>query len=131
ITIVSYNGITSQANASSAQSTASYVQKKAELYFAEKGNYPISISELTTADKSWTLPATMFGGAAPTASTAGTKGTGYVQVQTCRNVASATAISTSNIVGLRITWYDYQKSSSQLTNIDLGTCPSTTMAAIS
>ena len=36
ITIVFYNGITSRANASAAKSTASTMQKKAELYYSEE-----------------------------------------------------------------------------------------------
>lgn len=132
ITIVSYNGITNRANASSSKSTASTVQKKIELYNADKGNYPINKAALTAANETFTLDAATFGGSAPTASTTGTKGTNYVRVQTCRNVASATAISTSNIVGMRISYWDYEKAAgSEIVNIDLGTCPSTTIADIS
>ena len=40
ITIVSYNGINNRANQSASKSTASTVQKKAELYYSEEGSYP-------------------------------------------------------------------------------------------
>ncbi len=51
ITIVSYNGITRSANASSAKSTAGSVAKKLEAYQAEQGRYPLSLTELS-ADSS-------------------------------------------------------------------------------
>lgn len=121
ITIVSYNGITSQANASAAKSTASTVQKKIELYQAEESHYPISKADLTAANETWTLPTGNFGASAPTADTSGTKGTGYVQVRVCHTGT----LSASTITGVRITWWDYQKSSAQTTDIDLGTCTGT------
>ncbi len=118
ITIVSYNGITSRANASSAKSTASTVQKKIEAYNAEVGNYPTAESNLTAANQSYTLDAATIGATDPSASTSGTKGTGYVRVQAC----STGAVTTSTVRGARITWYDYEKTSSQLTTIDVGDC---------
>ncbi|MGH7218362.1 MAG: type IV pilin protein [Candidatus Microsaccharimonas sp.] len=52
ITIVSYNGITSQANTSSAKSTAASVQKKIELHYAEKSTWPTKANLIATADSS-------------------------------------------------------------------------------
>ncbi|MGH7218363.1 MAG: type II secretion system protein [Candidatus Microsaccharimonas sp.] len=121
ITIVSYNGITSQANASSAQSTAATVQKKIELYQAEEGYYPISKADLTATNESWTLPSASFGASAPTADGTTLKGTGYVQVRVCHTGT----LSSSTVTGARITWWDYSKSSSQATDINLGTCTGT------
>lgn len=120
ITIVSYNGITNRANASSAQSAAAGVQKKVELYYADQGRYPIATTELTTADKPWTTDSGVFGTADPTATT----GKNYVRVQACKSNTSA--LSATNITGIRISWYDYQKSSSQITTLDSGTNCSTT-----
>ena len=119
ITIVSYNGITNRANASSAKSSAAALQKKIEIYAAEEGRYPIDDSELTAANKSYTVTAATFGASAPTASTTGTKGTGYVQVRACKSNTSA--LTSSNITGIKITYWDYEKTSNQATDIDLGT----------
>jgi len=118
ITIVSYNGITNKANASSAQSTAATVQKKIELYNSTVGNYPISKANLTAANNSYTLDTGMFGASDPTPSTAATKGTGYVRVNAC----STGTLSASTVRGAEVIWYDYEKSSSQLTTITLGDC---------
>ena len=50
ITIVSYNGITSRANASAAEASAKTVVTKAEAYLAEEGTrYPAYISVFATA----------------------------------------------------------------------------------
>lgn len=106
ITIVSYNGITNRANQSAARSAASSVQKKIELYNGEVGNYPISKAALSgDSSKSYYIGSGTFGDAAPTADTAGTKGTGYVQVEACRS--DSAALSTSNINGIRITYWTY------------------------
>lgn len=60
ITIVSYNGITTKAKDSSAKAAASSIQKKAELYFAEHGNYPATVSQFAAAGKAYDLPSTAF-----------------------------------------------------------------------
>jgi prepilin-type N-terminal cleavage/methylation domain-containing protein len=120
ITIVSYNGITNRANASSARSAASSVQKKIELYATEEGRYPITSAELTTANKSYTLTSSSFGSSDPTASTTGTRGTGYVRVQAC----STGTLSATTVRGARISWYDYERTSSQVQTIDVGDCSS-------
>ena len=119
ITIVSYNGITNRANASSAKSSAAALQKKIELYQADEGRYPISLAEMSTASDSgeaWyiTTNTVTIDGLAPTATT----GKNRVQVVSCGNATPTAA----NVTGARISWYDYEKTSSQVTNIDVGTC---------
>lgn len=48
-TIASYQGITQRANTSLAKSTASEVVKDAEVYYAENGTYPTTISQLNAS----------------------------------------------------------------------------------
>lgn len=106
ITIVSYNGITSRANHSASKSAAATLQKKTELYFSEVGNYPIAKANLTSGtDKSYYIPATAFGSAAPTADTTGTKGTGYAQLVPC--VASGSTLDATTVTGAKIYYYSY------------------------
>lgn len=125
ITIVSYNGITNRANASSAKSVAATVQKKIELYNTDQGRYPIAMSELTAANQSYTLSSSSFATASdPTAASPSsgtdTKGTKYVRVQACKS--DTAALSATNVTGAHISYYDYEKTSSQVTTIDVGTC---------
>lgn len=109
ITIVSYNGITNRANQSSSKATAATVQKKVELYNSDVGNYPISYAALSSdSSKSYYMPSTIYGASAPTPSTTGTKGTGYVQLQACASSGTTTAtLSTSNVLGAKITYWTY------------------------
>lgn len=116
ITIVSYNGITTKANASSAKATASTLQKKIELYQASEGRYPAAASELTAADKSWTTPSTMFSSAAASA----TDGKTRVQVLGCHN--TGTTLSGTTVTGARVVYWDYEKTTAQETPINVGSC---------
>ena len=119
ITIVSYNGITNRANASAAKSTASSVQKKVELYQADKGRYPISIGELSGAsdsDEAWYLT---NGQLTPSgAAIAADSGKSRVQVVSCGNATPTAA----NVTGVRIIWWDFEKSTGQATTMNLGDC---------
>lgn len=135
ISIVSYTGITNRANASSAQSAASNVQKKIELYFADKGAYPhskalLSGSGVTT--EPFYLPSTSFGDAAPNnTSNSAQNGTKYVRLQACITGTSTTAPSATNINGIRLTWYDFEEpAASALKTIDMGDCSTATGRAI-
>jgi len=117
ITIVSYNGITSRANQSSAESAAATVQKKVELYFAEVGNYPISYAALSSnASNSYYLPSNTYGSAAPST----TNGTTYVQLQACRSNASA--LATNNINGMQIIRQNFSTSNQTTIVIGSATC---------
>jgi len=110
ITIVSYNGITNRANQSAAKATAATVQKKAELYNSEVGNYPVSIANLTgaTSDKSYATPSNVF--ASPTSgnSTAPTSSNGTKQVQLIVCGSSSTPPQTaSTVTGVQIVYWDF------------------------
>lgn len=126
ITIVSYNGITNRANASSAKSVAATVQKKIELYNTDQGRYPIAASELTAANQSFTLAASSFGTSDPTPSTDATKGTKYVRVQAC----STGALSATTVRGARISWYNYELTTGQVQTIDVGDCSTSPTAVV-
>jgi prepilin-type N-terminal cleavage/methylation domain-containing protein len=119
ITIVSYNGITSRANASSAQATAASLQKKVELYAADgpTSQYPKTIADLSSTavpnvtSKSYYLPTTgsvnvtANAGANPTSS----NGTNTVRYQGCGVFSSG--LSSANLTtvnGAIISWYDFQ-----------------------
>lgn len=129
ITIVSYNGITTQANSSAAKATASTFQKKAELYYAEHSRYPVSFSELSTgtgiAEKPYYLTGNgfVYGTAAPTS----TNGKNTVQILKCASgsPANQAAITDANISGLRVNYYNYDGASNETPYVVIGTgtCP--------
>ena len=125
ITIVSYNGITTQANASAAKATASTFQKKAELYYAEHSRYPVSFDELSTgagiAEKPYYLTGTGFtyGLAAPTSS----NGKNTIQILKCGGASQADTTA-SNITGLEVRYFNYESGSGTTpVKIGTGTCP--------
>lgn len=110
ITIVAYNGIQQRAKTSAVRSAATTTAKKAELYNTEVGNYPLSMSNLTSAPStaSYNLTGIVSGGTltndTPTnAVTYYVCGTG--------SPASAAAITTSNVSGGRVYYRDYTASS--------------------
>jgi len=126
ITIVSYNGITNRANASSAQATASTLQKKIELYSADgpTSQYPKSIADLTTGTgvtgKSYYVASASIVTASPTTDPISDNGKGTVRYQPCGTFSSGLSIANMTAVnGAKITWYDYTKSS-PLTLISVG-----------
>ena len=114
ITIVSYNGITTRANASAAKATASTWQKKIELYQAETSSYPYSISDIDVAGKSYQINDTSFTAAAPTSD----NGKSKVLVQPCGATAPTNKAGTS---GIRITYYNYDSSPAGSNVINIGT----------
>lgn len=121
ITIVSYNGITQQAKTSSAQSTASTFQKKAELYLSVAGHYPVDGNALSDPDQPYHL----------------TEGFGYlnatdienkenlVRVLKCADAASdQAAIDDSNITGLEIHYWDFGENDvADPIKLGTGVCP--------
>jgi prepilin-type N-terminal cleavage/methylation domain-containing protein len=123
ITIVSYNGITSRANASSAQATASSLQKKIELYAADgpTGQYPKTITtDLMTAatSKSFYIASGSMNAPVATDPTSGT-GKNSVRYQPCG--AGATAAAMTSVAGAKITWFDFTKAAgAELTVISVG-----------
>jgi len=110
ITIVSYNGITSRANASAAKTTAVSVQKKAELYASDgpTGQYPMTASNLTSAatNTPYYLSGVKFT-VNPNTNPLSTEGKDTVKFVTCGIGAttaqptsiSALASATGNIIG--------------------------------
>ncbi len=62
ITIVSYTGITQQANDSAAKAAASTLSKKAELYYADQSDYPTwaELSAGTATGEAWYVPSATF-----------------------------------------------------------------------
>lgn len=107
ITIVSYNGITAQANTSAAQSTASTLIKKAELYASAEGNYPATLSALTASgneDKSWFVPA----GTATLADPNTEVGLEGLSSRTPQHVAFLPCPLSGTQTGVQVFYYDYQ-----------------------
>lgn len=123
ITIVSYNGITNRANAAAAKSTASTMQKKAELYYSEEGRYPVSAAELS-ADTTKSYYITNANITPASAAPTPTSGKTRVQVISCGNATPTSA----NVTGMRITYYNFDTPGT--VDITLGTCttPGTTGA---
>lgn len=100
ITIVAYNGIQNRARLSSAQTTASTVQKKIEAFNANTGAYPVAGSSLatqlgTTTESSISGSGITILAAAPTSA----NGTTSIYVQFCTAPAGAT--------GYRTQYFDY------------------------
>jgi prepilin-type N-terminal cleavage/methylation domain-containing protein len=107
ITIVSYTGITQQANTSAAQSNATTVLKKAELYANSETGYPTTLAALTGAASSevYALPAgaaNLITGADLTAATTAlgtTPENKDIIFETCGSAA-----------GVRITYWNFTNS---------------------
>jgi len=115
ITIVSFNGVTSKANATSAKSAASSAIKKAEAYNAEVGSYPTAPSQLTsaTSDKTYQLTGVTFSGATePTVAPTSAQGTSYIKFFTCTN-------------GFQVAYWDYAASTPAWTPMKTGACTGT------
>lgn len=97
ITIVSYNGITQQANTAAAQANASNIIKKAEAFGADAGNtgYPEAFADLTGASTSeaYYLSASGFTliDEAIDADTPASKTPGTISFQVCGHDGDGTA----------------------------------------
>jgi len=119
ITIVSFNGVTSKANTTSAKSSASAVIKKAEAYNAEKARYPIVGTELTSAPStdSFSLSGVTVDSAAPTSA----NGKTTVQMLKCSATALAqSAIDATNITGIRVIHWDFSTNAVTTTPLNTG-----------
>ncbi|MDB5165205.1 MAG: hypothetical protein JWM00_95 [Candidatus Saccharibacteria bacterium] len=110
ITIVAYNGIQQRSKTTAANSAATNTAKKAELYNTEVGNYPLAMSNLTSAPStaSYNLTGIVSGGTltdnTPTnAVTYYVCGTG--------SPANLAAITAGNVSGGRVYYRDYVASS--------------------
>jgi prepilin-type N-terminal cleavage/methylation domain-containing protein len=104
ITIISYNGITSRANASSAASNVETVQKIAETYNSDGSQYPSSINDFKNGytDSVITTPAaklpTSITISSPTLSTNTSSGTQPRQVSNLGSNGGLTASNGTNTV---------------------------------
>ena len=109
ITIVAYNGIQARAKNSAAQTTAKTVVRKAELYNTEVGYYPLGMSALTGAPSTASYNVT---GIVYVGNHTKDTPTNAVVFYACGSgsPASAVDITSSNVTGGRIYYYDYQNS---------------------
>jgi len=109
ISVVAYNGIQARGKNSAAQTSATTVAKKAELYNTEIGYYPLGMSALTgaTSTESYNVTGIVYIGT-QTNSTP----TNAVVFYACGSgsPASAVDITSSNVTGGRIYYRDYQNS---------------------
>lgn len=113
ITIVSYNGITRSANASSAKSTQASVAKKLEAYAAEEGRYPVSLTELSAdSSKSYYLNTNVqnTSGAFTFTGLSASNGKNTVIVRKCGSgtPANQAAVTATNIVGMQVSIWDFE-----------------------
>lgn len=135
ITIVSYNGITNRANKSSAVTSASTFQKKAELYAGDDtiNRYPVTAAEISAdSSKPWYMDSTNVTYAASTGSLSASNGKNTVVVRKCAagTPANQAAITSSNVTGLQIYYFDFDTSAVTTTPKTVGintssatTCP--------
>lgn len=121
ITVVAYNGVTARANASSAQSSAETVLKKAEAYNAEYGAYPILPSALTASAAQSTsyglngvTIATGTGGTAPNFTTAPTT------IPSSPNTVIWYACTSPSGAGFRASWWEYNATTPAWRNETIG-----------
>lgn len=96
ITIVAYNGVQNRARTVAAQSAADNVIKKAEIYNAEQGSYPVRFGQLSNADsdKSYQLTGVALLAADPS-STSVPSAPASVSFYTCSGG------------GVQVKYYDY------------------------
>ncbi len=112
ITIVSYNGITTRANASAAKSVAATWQKKVELYGAEVSGYPFALTDVNVNGKSYQID-----GSSITANVTANNGKSRVEVRPC---GTATPTDLASTTGFRITYWDYETNAKTTTPINIG-----------
>ncbi|MGV9001530.1 MAG: prepilin-type N-terminal cleavage/methylation domain-containing protein [Candidatus Saccharimonadaceae bacterium] len=104
ITIVSYNGITNRANASSAAATAASLQKKSELYAADGPTklYPASLTTLnsspTLASDSWYIASGTIKTTAVTTNPDASNGKDTVRYQPCGTGPTTTAPTSAAVI---------------------------------
>ena len=128
ITIVSFNGVTAKANATSAKAAASATLKKAEAYSAEKNNYPLLGTDLTSTaaqGESYGLSGVTID---PTTNPTATNGKTTVRMLKCAatNIITQALITAANITGVRAVWWDFAASTPAIATMDTGAtafCP--------
>lgn len=135
ITIVSYNGITARANLNSAKSNASTFASKAEVYLADgsTGKYPLLAADVQTASdsgKSFYIASTALTISYSTTALTSASPVTTIRVLKCGSgsPANQAAVTSSNITGLKIIYFDYvagTETTSPFTVGDSTTCPTT------
>jgi prepilin-type N-terminal cleavage/methylation domain-containing protein len=137
ITLVSYNGITTRANNASAKAAVATFQKKAELFQADgtTGKYPVASTDLTGAASTASYALTVGNPTVTYVTTSAildgavtaSNGTSTVGVRKCAaSGATQASITTANITGLQINYWDYSTNALSTTPVLIGTttvCP--------
>ncbi len=130
ITIVAYNGIQSRARSSAAQAAASALDKKAEIYNVENGQYPNVTSVITgTGTQNGVTTSTTSswyaGGAFITvAGTAGATSGMYNGIAAPTDPKTLYYTNyTNTALGGCIWWYDYANTTWKSTQVGSVTCP--------
>lgn len=130
ISIVAYNGIQTRSRASAAQSAATSLDKKVEIYNAENGQYPTAAGSITSAASttSWHSPQ----GSAFT-TTAGAAGTTNGVYNALAAPADPKAVYYTNATstGGCVWWYDYQNTTWKSMAAGTATCTLPTSSATS
>jgi len=118
ITIVAYNGVQSRGKTSAAHSSAASTAKKAELYNTEVGNYPLAMSNLTSAPStaSYNLTGIVSGGTLSNSTP--TNAVTYYVCGTGSPVDLA-AITAGNVSGGRVYYRDYVASSNTFVSVGI------------
>jgi prepilin-type N-terminal cleavage/methylation domain-containing protein len=113
ISIVAYNGVQNRAKTSNAQSTATNLAKKAEIYNTDDTTtgYPAKLTDLTSAAATTTyaVPAASLTAGTPTAGTAPANANtvGFYKCGVGSAGAATSAATVTNQSGVRIDYYDY------------------------
>lgn len=109
ITIVSYNGITSRANTTSAQSASQSVTIKAEVYNSEVGHYPYAFTDLTAdSTQSYYISPTAIAATLTTTQPTTPNTVRYAKCGTTPNtLQSNITLANNNITGVRVYYWTY------------------------
>ena len=112
LAIVIHNNNQNHTKTTSAQLIVSTVLEKAQAYNAERASYPISFTILTGAASTATYRLT---GVTSVASLTNTSPTNNIKFEVCGSrapaLANLTAITASNVTGVRVSYRDYAKGS--------------------
>ena len=114
ITVVAYNGIQARGKTSAAQSTASNIVKKAQLYNTEVGYYPIGISAMSSAPA--TASYNLTGVVVQSLTNDSPTNASASLICGSGSPASANEITANNVVGGWIYYRDYQNSTNLRTS---------------
>jgi prepilin-type N-terminal cleavage/methylation domain-containing protein len=128
ISIVAYNGIQNRGKTTSAQSSATAIIKKVELYNTHNGHYPVTFAALTAA--ATTDPWHVTGISRSSIALSDTSPTSNVsywicgQSSTSSQLANASSVTAANIRGIRVFYRDYGTSSNNSIATGIVTTPS-------